>query len=611
MNVELAMVLGLLAAAVAMFAANRPRMDAVALLMLALLPLTGVVTVNEALAGFSDPSVVMIALLFVVGEGLVRTGVAQHLGDWLAARAGKNEARLLMLLMAVTGALGSVMSSTGVVAIFIPVTLRIAAGTGIAPSRLMMPLSVAALISGMITLVGTAPNLVVNGELIREIGTGFGFLSFTPFGIVILAAGIAYMLFARRWLAQDLRNPATAAHRPTLQDWIRKYGLAGREYRLRVTRGSPLIGRTVGDLSLRKSSGASIVAIERPRRFHDEVIAVSARVELEEGDILLVDLFAPKDTIEALQSRFGLEPLPLSGGYFTDRSHEIGMAEVLVAENTQLIGKTLVESRFRSLFGLTVIGLRRGQGAIAGSLLDERIAMGDVLLVIGPWKEIRQIRSSASNLLVLNLPAEFEGVLPAPGRARLAVGCLILMVVLMVTGIVPNVQAALITCLLLGAFRCVDFDSAYRSIHWKSLILIVGMLPFSIALQRTGGVDMAASALMSVTATAGTTVILGVLFLVTAALGLFISNTATAVLMAPVALAMARDLRASPLPFAVIVALAASAAFMTPVSSPVNTLVVGPGNYRFGDFIKVGVPFTFIVMAIAIVLVPLLLPLYK
>ena len=610
MNRDLVLILALLAGAVAMFAANRPRMDAVALLMLALLPLTGVVSVQETLAGFSDPSVVLIALLFVVGEGLVRTGVAQNLGDWLTARAGPNEARLVVLLMVCTGLLGSVMSSTGVVAIFIPVTLRIASGTGIAPSRLMMPLSVAALISGMLTLVGTAPNLVINGELIREHGTGFSFFSFTPFGVAILAAGIGYMLFARRWLAHGTTGASDTPQRPSLQDWIRQYGLEGREYRLRIPAGSSLIGRSIGGLDLRKTSGASVVAIERPGRFAHEVLAVTAKVELEEGDILLVDLFAPKGSVESLQTRYGLEPLPLSAGYFTDRSQELGMAEVLVAEDTGLIGKTVVEARFRSQFGLTVIGLRRRQGAVPGNLLEERIALGDVLLVIGPWKEIRQLKSGTSNLLVLNLPAELEGVLPAPGRDRLAVGCLVLMVVLMVTGIVPNVHAALITCLLLGAFRCVDFDSAYRSIHWKSLILIVGMLPFSTALQRTGGVELAAKALMSITAAAGPSVVLGILFLVTAVLGLFISNTATAVLMAPVALAMARDLQVSPLPFAMVVALAASAAFMTPVSSPVNTLVVGPGNYRFGDFIKIGVPFTLLVMILVVLLVPLLLPLH-
>jgi len=175
---------------------------------------------------------------------------------------------------------------------------------------------------------------------------------------------------------------------------------------------------------------------------------------------------------------------------------------------------------------------------------------------------------------------------------------------------VPNVQAALIACLLMGVLRCIDLDSAYRAIHWKTLILIVGMMPFSVALQKTGGVELAADGLMAVTGGAGTSVVLGSLFIITALLGLFISNTATAVLMAPVALAVANDLGASPYPFAMVVALAASAAFMTPISSPVNTLVVAPGSYGFGDFVRVGVPFTVIVLVLTVLLVPLLLPLH-
>jgi di/tricarboxylate transporter len=186
---------------------------------------------------------------------------------------------------------------------------------------------------------------------------------------------------------------------------------------------------------------------------------------------------------------------------------------------------------------------------------------------------------------------------------------LALTVGMMVSGVVPNVHAVLIGCLLMGLLRCVDFNSAYGSINWKSLVLIVGMLPFSLALQRTGGVDLAADAVTVVAGGASPLLLLGLLFLITAALGLFISNTATAVLMAPVALAVAKDVGASPYPFAMITAIAASAAFMTPVSSPVNTLVVGPGNYGFGDFLKVGVPFTVIVMAAALLLVPWLLPL--
>ena len=227
MSYDLMVVLGLLAAAIVMFALNKPRMDAVALIMMAVLPLTGVITVGEALAGFSDPNIVLIAALFVIGEGLARTGVAQRLGDWLVAKAGSSETRLLVLLMLVVGALGSVMSSTGVVAIFIPIVLRIAQNTGTAPGRLMMPLCYAALLSGMITLVATAPNLVVNSELVRRGSEGFRFFSFAPFGLPLLALGIVYMLFARRWLAAKDDGSGAATGHPSLRDWIEEYRRRG------------------------------------------------------------------------------------------------------------------------------------------------------------------------------------------------------------------------------------------------------------------------------------------------------------------------------------------------------------------------------------------------
>src|SRR5215831_19023932 len=235
----------------------------VALIMLTVLPFTGVITMGEALAGFSDSTIVLLAALFVIGEGLVRTGVAQQLGDWLDEKAGSSERRLLVLLMAAVAGLGAFMSSTGVVAIFIPVTLRIAQNTGTAPSQLMMPLSVAALISGMLSLIATAPNLVVQGELVRHGSEGFKFFSFTPFGLPVLIVGIIYMLFARRWLPANSQEEAGGARRPSLADWIEKYQLADREYRLRVTDQSPLVGKTLAELDLRSASGASVVAIER------------------------------------------------------------------------------------------------------------------------------------------------------------------------------------------------------------------------------------------------------------------------------------------------------------------------------------------------------------
>jgi di/tricarboxylate transporter len=606
MTASLGVVLVLLAAAIVMFAINKPRLDAVALIMLVALPFTGVLTMNEALAGFSDPNIVLIAALFVIGNGLVRTGVAQRLGDWLIAKAGKSEIRLIVLLMLAVCGLGATMSSTAVTAIFIPVVLRMAQTTGLSPGRLMMPLSFAALISGMMTLVATAPNLVVNGELERHGVQGFHFFSFTPFGVPVLLLGILYMCFARRWLpaSSDLK----VSDRASLSDWIDEYRLADRESRLRIVDSSPLVGKNLEALNLRNTSGANIIAIERSGKFSSEILRPSAKTELQSGDILLIDRPASSTGIDALRKQYMLEELPLTGAYFSDRSQEIGMAEVLVSPTSELVEKTLVEAEFRTRFGLTAIGLRRGGGALAGDLLKEKLRVGDVLLLTGPWTEIDRLRGDTANMVIMNLPAESDERLPAPGRALQSLFSLAVVVGLMVGGIVPNVQAALIGCLLMGVFGCVDFTSAYRSIDWKTIVLIVGMLPFSIALERTGGVDLAADGLRELTAGADTRFILAAFFVITAALGMFISNTATAILMAPVALAVAHDLNLSPYPFAMIVALAASTAFMTPVSSPVNTLVVAPGRYTFGDFVRVGVPFSIIVLIVCVILVPWLLP---
>src|SRR5690606_28016893 len=234
--------------------------------------LLGVVTVDQALAGFSDPAIVLIAALFVIGEALVRTGVAQRLGDLLVRRAGRSETRLIPLLMTIVAGIGSFMSSTGVVAIFIPVVLRIARNAGIAAGRLMMPLSVAALISGMMTLVATAPNLVVHSALVREGHEGFGFFSFTPFGVPILVLAVAYMLVARRWLAAAPATSAAGPPRPRLAEWIDEYGLAEREHRLRVDARSPVVGKRLDQLALRSSAGINIVTIERRRALGTDLI---------------------------------------------------------------------------------------------------------------------------------------------------------------------------------------------------------------------------------------------------------------------------------------------------------------------------------------------------
>lgn len=606
MTYELILVLGLLGAAVIMFSIGKPRLDAVALIVIVLLPFTGVVTMGEALAGFSDPSIVLIAALFVLGDGLVRTGVTHSVGDWLERTAGKSEARLIVLLMVAVALIGSVMSSTAVTAIFIPILLRISQRTGINPGQLMMPLSCAALISGMITLVATAPNLVVDAELERHGLPGFSFFSFTPFGLPILALGIVYMLIARRWLPR--KRATQRGGRANFTDWIKEYALEGRERRLLVNLNSPISGKSLGELNLRGTEGMNIVAVERRRGLAVELLRPTATTRLRSGDIILADVSVSSARFEAIEAQLAITELPLSGGYFSDRAQEIGMVEAIVPPNSELVGKTLVEAEFRTRFGLSAIGLRRGKTPMTAGFLDEKLKIGDTLLLIGRWKDIDRARAEPRDFVVISLPSEADDKLAAPGRAGYAIACLLFVVLLMAGGLLPNVQAALIGCLLMGLFGCIDFASAYRSIDWRTIILIAGMVPFAMALDRTGGIAMAAQGLATITDGFGRPGALLTLFAATAMLGMFISNTATAVLMAPVAIGLARDLGASPHQFAMVVALAASTAFMTPVSSPVNMLVASPGNYSFGDFLRIGVPFSMIVMVASTALVMWLMP---
>ncbi|MFC5694040.1 SLC13 family permease [Pseudomonas sp. GCM10022186] len=608
MNHQLLWVLALLLAAVTLFVLNKPRMDVVALLVLVALPLIGVLDIQQTLAGFSDPSVVLIAALFVIGDGLVRTGIAYRLGDWLVARAGSSETRLLVLLMLAAAGLGSVMSSTGVVAIFIPVALGVAARLKIAPARLMMPLAFAGLISGMLTLVATAPNLVVHSELRRAGLEGFGFFSLTPVGLAVLALGVVYMLLTRHWLTPR-NNDETAASRLTLADLATAYALNERERRLKVRADSPLVRQALNELELRKQYGINVIAVERQQRFRTLLLMATGNTLLEPGDVLLVDLASPAIGLLGAYQELGLEPLPLPASYYSLHAHQLGLAEVALPPESKLPGKTIQELGFRTRHKLNVVGLRRNGEALEGVLVDEKLKASDMLLVAGEWKCIHQLQGQGRDFLVLSLPAEVDEVAPTARKAPYALLSLAVMIILMVSGLVPNVMAALIGCLLMGAFRCIDLDSAYRSIHWPTLILIVGMLPFAQALQQTGGIDLAVQGLVALLGNAGPYAMLASLFIVTALIGLFISNTATAVLMAPVAIATAQQLGMSPYPFAMIVALAASAAFMTPISSPVNTLVLGPGQYRFGDFVKVGVPFTILVMIVSVLLVPLVFPL--
>ncbi|MCD9452296.1 SLC13 family permease [Klebsiella pneumoniae] len=609
MNGELIWVLSLLAIAVVLFATGKVRMDAIALMVIVAFVLSGTLTLNEAFSGFSDPNVILIAALFIIGDGLVRPGVATKMGAWLVSVAGNSETKMLIYLMPTVAGLGAFMSSTGVVAIFIPVVLSVSARMNTSPSRLMMPLSFAGLISGMMTLVATPPNLVVNSELLREGLHGFSFFSVTPIGLVVLILGIVYMLAVRFMLKTDNGDSARDGRkRSTFRDLIREYHLTGRARRLAIRPGSPMIGQRLDDLKLRERYCANVIGVERWRRFRRVIVNVNGVSEFRARDVLLIDMSASDVDLRQFCGEQMLEPMVLRGEYFADQALDVGMAEVALIPDSEMIGKTVREIAFRTRFGLNIVGMKRDGKAMDGSVVDEPLQLGDILLVVGNWRQIALLAKRGRDFVVLNMPVEVDDASPAHSQAPHAIFCLVLMVALMLTDEIPNPIAAIIACLLMGKFRCINAESAYKAIHWPSIILIVGMMPFALALQKTGGVDLVVKGLMDVAGGEGPYLMLGCLFMMCAAIGLFISNTATAVLMAPIALAAAKSMGVSPYPFAMVVAMAASAAFMTPVSSPVNPLVLGPGKYSFSDFFKIGVPFTILVMVVCVLLIPVLFP---
>lgn len=608
MNSQLVWVLILLLIVVTLFMTNKIRMDVVALLVIVALVLSGTLTLKQATIGFSDPNVLLIAALFVFSEGLVRTGIAYQVGDWLVGAAGNNENKMLIFLMITVAGLGAFMSSTGIVAIFIPVVLNVAKQMKIPPGRLMMPLGFAGLISGMMTLVATPPNMIVNSELVREGYAGFKFFAITPIGIAVLLLAIIYMWLVRRRLGNREIAAGSAPHRRTFHDFIRDYKLTGRARCLAICPGSPLIGYSLDELHLRTRYGANIIGIERWHRFRRLMLSVTAATELHERDVLLVDMSDSEVDLNGFCHEQKLAPMILTGEYFSARAREVGMAEFSLAPQSELLGSTLREIKFRTRYGLNVVGIYREGKTIDDKLIDQPMRLGDVLLIVGDWKLIRLLSTDRRNFIVLNLAAEVEAVAPAASQAPHAIFCLILMVTMMAIDEIPNFITVLIACLLMGKFRCIDMESAYRAIHWPSIMLIVGMMPFALALQKTGGIDLIVNLLIDIAGGMGPRIMLLCLFIVCAVTGLFISNTATAILMAPVAIAVANHMSVSPIPFAMVISVAASAAFMTPVSSPVNTLILAPGGYKFTDFVKFGVPFTVLVMAITIVIVPQLFP---
>ena len=621
----------ILAITIVLFIADLLRVDVVAILALLALLLTDLITVDQALAGFANSTVITIAVLFVVGEGLFRTGVADWLGDQLLRLAGNNELRLLVALMVGTALLSGFLSNTGTVAVLLPVVVAAAWRIRTTPSKLLIPLAFAASIGGMLTLIGTPPNIVITNAL-REAGLRpFGFFEFSLIGLPLLLVTVAYMmLWGRRWL--PVRRAGVVDGEPALspEELAAAYHLERGLSRLRVRRGSSLVGQTLAQAGIGRDYGVTVLQIERahahppsePASAHpldtiadtlgifqrDHIVATpGADTVVYVDDVLLVE--GPPEMINRMAIRYnlGLQPADRSGSEPPAEflSREIGIAEILITPRSALIGQTIVEANIAEKYNVYVLGIsRRGQPLENVPLTGIELTFGDALLVRGTWQSIDIMAREARNFVVVGQPAGMAASRGLNTRSFVAIAAMVGMLLMMLTGVVPTVVAVLITGLVMILGGCLNMEEAYRAINMESVVLIAAMLPMSTALEETGGAAFIANGLVDTLGAFHPLLLLAGIFLMTTAFTQVISNTATTVLVAPIAIQAAATMGMAPHPLMMMVAVGASSAFLTPIASPVNTLVMTPGNYRFGDFVKSGLPLLTLFLLVSLVLVP-------
>lgn len=600
---QIAFVLLVLFASVALFASERYRMDLVGFGALTMLLLGGILTVPEALAGFSDPSVHMIGGLFLVGAAVFETGLAERFGNLIERFGGQSQTRLLLSILIATSSLSAFLSSTGTVALMVPVVLSLARRAQLSPSKLLIPLAFATLLGGLLTLIATAPNLVVSAALQGAGYRPFSFFDFTRPGLVLVAAGIAFLVtLGPRLLPNRAPLGANLNRMPSAGELWQRYGLAGWILEVRVEPDSPLIGKSIQDSAVRSRFGVVIMAVRSPSEAQVNLERPLAERILGAGDLLTIKGAPPSMGAFCAETRLTEVTRPESLPQGTV------VAELLIPPGSHLVGKTIRESRLRSRFGVTIVAVFRTREVLRDSVALTTTQVGDLLLALGSPSSLTKLRDELSDVLVLT---ESEELQKGRFRRHRAPHALLVVLVMLLgfalewTAPVTIVLTAALGMLVLG---CLDVKSAERSVNWESLLLIATFLPMTTALTKVGVVELVVDALVAITGGAGSYVVMAALFWLTALIGVFISNTATAVLVAPIAIDVAVNLHIQPHPLLMAVAIACSSAFLTPVSSPVNLLVVNPGSYRFGDFARIGAPLLLVVFALTLLIVPLFFP---
>lgn len=610
----------ILAVTAVFFVIGKIRSDIVALCSLILLMAFGILTPTEALSGFSNSVVIMMVGLFVVGGAVFQTGLAKMISGRIMHLAGDNETRLFLLVMLTTTAIGAFVSNTGTVALMLPIVVSMAAKGNISASRLLMPLAFASSLGGMLTLIGTPPNLVIQ-EALANAGYGtLGFFSFTPVGIIAIAIGIIVLMPLSKWLLSNKDKDGSKKRKRTksLQELVDEYHLVDQLTRYVIPKGSELNDKTLMELDIQNRYNLSVMEIRREKRGRNGWIRdvsqkmAGPKTRFMEGDIIY--LSGEPEQMERFATDYKLrQPVTKQKGNAQNKMdfYDIGIAELVIMPNTTLQNHKIKESGFRSKYNINIVAVRRNGNYILNNLAEVSLHAGDVLLVQGTWANISRLTHEDEHWVVLGQPlAEAEKV-TLDYKAPLAAIIMLAMIAMMVFDFIPiepvtAVMIAGVLMVLTGCFR--NVEAAYKTINWETIVLIAAMMPMSVALEKTGASAMISQSLVSGLGAYGPYALLAGIYFTTSLLTMFISNTATAVLMAPIALSSALGLHLDPTAFLFAVSLGASMCFASPFSTPPNALVMQAGRYTFMDYVKVGLPLQIIIGIVMVFVLPLLFP---
>lgn len=601
MDKELIITLIILGTAIILFLSERFSVDLVALLVLAALGLSQVLTPQEVFSGFSDTAVITILAIFVLAHGLEVTGVAERMGDLLVRTAGKSETRLIITLMAAAAFMSLFMNNIAAASILLPSASTIARKTNARLSHLLMPLAFGTLLGGTATLFATT-NIIVSGILKSNGYRGFGILDFAPVGLPLIIVGILYMaLWGRRLLPEESRMEKASTLRPLESDLLHLYRLGERLFRVRIPAGSALIEKSLAESTLREKYGLNVVGVELSS---GTLLAPEPDFIIHQGDILLLE--GQLEEFRKLDAEPYLEILPMRPYTEEDlESASIAIVEAVLSPRSQLIGRTLRESRFREKFGMTVLAIWNGEQIILTQLTDLRLEFGDALLLQGPRKKLPLLRQDP-NLIVLS---QDDDKLPTvSNKGWLAITIFALTIFAAALGRFSVREVMLTGALAMVIANIVTMENAYRAIDWRIIFLVAGLLPLGMAMTKTGATAIFATALTSVLGPFGPLALLLGLLTLTVLLSQAMKGGIVSAVIAPIAIQAAQQLGVDPRAMAMGVALATSLAFVTPLGHPVNILVMGPGGYSFKDFFKVGLPLTIISFIVILLVLPIAWP---